>query len=334
MPVDLSKYLVIAISSRALFDLEEEERIFQRLGLDKYREFQLENENELLDTGTAFPMIRGLLALNRDGQQHVEVIVLSKNHPETGLRVFKSIRHHGLTITRAAFTGGESLNPYLEAFGVDLFLSRSPEDVQEAIDGGFAAAVLYNPPGGAGEDSNQLRIAFDADAVLFSEESEALFREKGLQAFLDHEREKADEPMTEGPVARLLVKLVALQRQFPMSNAPLRIAIVTARNSPAHERVIKTLRSWGVGVDAAFFLGGVAKQPVLKAFGAHIFFDDQEDHLALASMSVAAALVPWSSRSVLRKPRDGASSSVSSEVNAEEVKANLPPAPDSRSAEG
>jgi 5'-nucleotidase len=301
VPYDLSKLLVVGVSSRALFDLEAEDRIYQRRGLDDYRCYQLENENELLEPGTAFPLIKRLLALNDLGsERRVEVVVVSKNHPETGIRVFHSIRHFGLDISRAQFTGGEALNPYLQAFDVDLFLSCSPADVQAAVDEGIAAAVLYKPPTKPLVQAEQLRIAFDADAVVFSEESEALYREQGLEVFLEHERQHANEPLGEGPLAKLLKKLSLLQVGFEPEQAPVRLAIVTARNSPAHERVIKTLREWNVRLDAAFFLGGVAKDRVLSAFGAHIFFDDQEVHLAPASFSTPSALVPYRSGSVLR----------------------------------
>lgn len=293
--------IVVGISSRALFDLEEEERIYRNRGLEDYRYYQLEHENQTLDQGTAFPLIKGLLSLNKpDGDRLVEVIVVSRNHPETGLRIFHSIHHYGLDITRAAFTGGGSLRPYLQAFGVDLFLSRSPDDAQEAIDGGIAAAVLYNPPRVNFKDSDKLRIAFDADAVVFSDESEAIYRREGLTSFLTHEKDKAEEPLAEGPLANFLKKLSAVQKGYDPAESPVRLAIVTARNSPAHERVIKTLRAWGASVDEAFFLGGISKDRVLEAFGAHIFFDDQEAHLAPASLSIPSALVLYHTESVLR----------------------------------
>jgi 5'-nucleotidase len=301
VPYDLSKLLVVGVSSRALFDLEEEERLFKTLGLESYRVYQLEKENELLEPGTAFPLIKGLLELNNLGpNRRVEIVIVSKNHPETGIRMFHSIRHYGLDITRAQFTGGEALNPYLRAFDVDLFLSCSSQDVLAAIDDGIAAAVLYKPPTKVVAEAKQLRIAFDADAVLFSEHSEAIFREHGLSAFLEHEAAKANEPLGEGPLAKLLKKLSVLQEGFEANEAPLRLAIVTARNSPAHERVIKTLRAWNVRIDAAFFLGGVSKDRVLEAFGAHIFFDDQEAHLASTSFTTPSALVPYRSDSILR----------------------------------
>ena len=304
MPFDLSKLLVVAVSSRALFDLEEEARIYERLGLDAYQAYQLDNEKELLRPGTAFPLIKGLLSLNKPGaERSVEVIVVSHNNPETGLRVFNSIKHFELDISRAAFVGNQPLLPYLETFNVDLLLSPSATDVQAAIDADVPAAIVYRPPNEAAVEFDELRIAFDADAVLFSEESEALYRDKGLEAFLAHEQANADRMLAAGPLAKLLMKLGGLQKSVGgPADAPFKIAIVTARNSPAHERVIKTLRAWGVRADAAFFLGGIGKAAVLKAYGAHIFFDDQEAHLAPAALHTPCALVPYKTASVLRTP--------------------------------
>jgi 5'-nucleotidase len=304
MGLDLSKLLVVAVSSRALFDLEEEARIYERLGLGAYQAYQLDNEKELLRPGTAFSLVKGLLSLNKaDSARRVEVIVVSHNNPETGLRVFHSIQHFGLDITRAAFVGSEPLLPYLETFNADLLLSPSIADVQAAIDADVPAAIVYRPPNEAAVEFDELRIAFDADAVLFSEESEALYRAKGIDAFLAHEKENADQMLAAGPLARLLIKLGGLQKSIATaSEAPFKIAIVTARNSPAHERVIKTLRAWGVRADAAFFLGGVGKAAILKAYGAHIFFDDQEAHLAPAALHTPCALVPYKTASVLRPP--------------------------------
>lgn len=300
--MDLSSVLVIGISSRSLFDLETSNRIFEEEGLEAYRRYQFEREKEPLEKGTAFPLVEALLGLNeKAGKQVVEVIVMSRNSPDTGLRVFNSVSHYALPITRAAFSGGSSLSPYLGAFKVDLFLSKSEEDVQEAIDDGVAAAVLYAPPEADRTGSDQIRIAFDADAVLFSEESELIYKREGIEAFWAHEKDNADVPLEAGPFAKLLITLSFLQRHFAPGPSPVRIAIVTARNSPAHERVIRTLRLWGVHVDEAFFLGGVSKDEVLKAFGAHIFFDDQDVHLADASRVVPSAKVPYKSDSPLKE---------------------------------
>lgn len=298
MSLDLSQCLVIGISSRALFDLEEENDIFNDDGIDVYRQHQFENEDNILKQGTAFHLVEALLKLNDlAGKKLVEVIVMSRNSPDTGLRVFNSIEHYGLEITRAAFSGGENLSDYLEAFTVDLFLSKSEEDVQLAIDSGCAAAILYAPPKEI-DMSKQIRIAFDADAVIFSEQSEHIYKTEGLDAFLEHEKENVNKPLPEGPFAKLLKTLSFLQSQFKES--PIRLAIVTARNSPAHERVVQTLRTWNVHVDEAFFLGGLSKDQILKAYRAHIFFDDQETHLEDASKVVPSGKVPYKTGSPLK----------------------------------
>jgi len=298
MSLDLSQCLVIGISSRALFDLEDENDIFNENGIDVYRKHQLDNEGKILKQGTAFHLVEALLKLNDlSGRKLVEVIVMSRNSPDTGLRVFNSIEHYGLDITRAAFSGGENLSDYLNAFSVDLFLSKSEEDVQLAIDSGCAAAILYAPPKEI-DMSKQIRIAFDADAVIFSEQSEHIYKTHGLEAFLDHEKENVDKPLPEGPFAKLLKTLSFLQEQFESS--PIRLAIVTARNSPAHERVVQTLRTWNVNIDEAFFLGGLSKDQILKAYRAHIFFDDQETHLEDASKVVPSGKVPYKTGSPLK----------------------------------
>ncbi len=305
MGLDLSDVLVIGISSRALFDLEDSNDLFLKEGLDAYRAHQLENEKEVLKKGTAFALVKALLHLNEiSGKKLVEVIVMSRNSPDTGLRVFNSIAHYGLAITRAAFSGGTPLSPYLKAFDVDLFLSKSDEDVQAAVDSGVAAAALYAPPMGERAETDQIRIAFDADAVIFSEESEHIYKTQGLEAFLAHEKANVDTPMNEGPFAKLLMTLSFLQQHFPKNESPVRIAIVTARNSPAHERVVQTLRTWGVSVDEAFFLGGLSKDQILQAYQAHIFFDDQEAHLENASKLVPSGKVPYKTGSPLKDARN------------------------------
>ncbi len=294
MPIDLTQTLVIGISTRALFDIEKENSIFETEGLDAYNTYQREHENVTLPPGTAMPLVRGILKLNElaPGGRRCEVVVMSRNSPDLSIRVFKSIEYHQLQIVRGAFTSGASLVPYLKPFSVDLFLSRNKEDAQLAVNAGFAAALIYAPPDTFEEQAGQIRIAFDADAVVFSGESEKIFQEQGLDAFLKHERENVENPMKDGPFARLLRTIASLQNEFPPEKSPIRTAIVTARNSPAHERLIKTLRTWNVRVDEAFFMGGVAKTDVLKAFGAHIFFDDSTSHVEPASHVVPTALVP------------------------------------------
>jgi len=295
MAYDLNDKLVIGISSRALFDLEQANAIYQSEGVAAYAAFQRQHEDASLAAGTAFPLVRALLQLNAliPGRRLVEVVVISRNSPDTGLRAFNAIAAHKLDITRAAFTGGAPIAPYLHAFKVDLFLSREAGDVQAAIDGGVAAAQLYAAPPEFRARDEQIRIAFDGDAVLFSPESERIYKEKGLEAFARHEQRHRHKAMAEGPFAKLLFRLAEIQQQFPPGHSPVRIAIVTARNSPAHTRVVHTLRDWNVSIDEAFFLGGLPKDRVLEAFGAHMFFDDQEGHVEAAAAVVPAGRVPY-----------------------------------------
>jgi 5'-nucleotidase len=297
MPVSLDNLLVIGISSRALFDLEAEEAIFRTQGLDAYRHHQLEHENEILKLGAGFALVRALLKLNKltHNQRFVEVVIMSRNSSETSMRIFNSIKHYGLDITRAALSGGASISPYLQAFNVSLFLSLHEDDVQAAIDSSVAAALLYQKPENALEELGQIRIAFDGDAVIFSDESERIFQARGIEAFEIHERENALKPLPEGPFARLLKALSFIQNNFKNADghaAPIRTALVTARSSPAHERVIRTLRAWDVAIDETFFMGGVAKSDVLAAFKPHIFFDDQPGHCERAASLVQTGRVP------------------------------------------
>jgi len=306
MPVSLDKLLVIGISSRALFDLEAEEAIFRTQGLEAYQQHQLQNENQILKPGAAYALVRALLKLNRlipvSGgiQRLVEVVIMSRNSTETSMRIFNSIKHYDLDITRAVLSGGASLAPYLHAFNVSLFLSLHEDDVQAAINSDTAAALLYQMPTHqsanlAIEELDQIRIAFDGDAVIFSDESEQIFQREGIEAFERHERENALKPLPEGPFARLLMALSYIQSNFKNADgraAPIRTALVTARSSPAHERVIRTLRAWNVTIDETFFMGGVAKSDVLAAFKPHMFFDDQPGHCDHASRHVQTGRVP------------------------------------------
>jgi len=304
MPKDFSDILVIGVSSRALFNLEEENKIFNEEGICAYRKYQQEHEEDSLEPGTAFYLVQSLLHLNSNSNKRiVEVIVMSRNSPETGVRIMNSIRTHNLDITRIALSGGEPLFPFIDAFGIDLFLSKDSKDVQAVIDSkSCAAAYIYSPPTEFKPSDNRVKIAFDADAVLFSEESEVRYQKEGIDAFHKYESEHEDEPLGEGPFAKLLIKLSKIQEQLPttIELSPLRIAIVTARNAPSHMRVIKTLRKWGVYVDEAYFLGGISKDKVLKAFGAHIFFDDQEPHLRKSSQVVPSGKVPYAFDSTLK----------------------------------
>jgi 5'-nucleotidase len=295
--------LVVAISSRALFDLGESHALFEREGLDAYREFQMRRENELLAPGIAFPLVRKLLRLN-DGadEPRVEVILLSRNSADTGLRIFNSIEHYGLQIARAVFTGGASTSPYVHSFGAQLFLSANPESVAAALAAGIAAATIL-PSKAPATVSDQLRIAFDGDAVIFGDESERVSQEQGIEAFHRNEIENADKPLSGGPFKGFLAALHRLQAAFPAGDAsPIRTALVTARSAPAHKRVILTLRSWGVRLDEALFLGGRDKGPFLEAFGADIFFDDSQANVESARQHVATGHVPHGVRN--RKAKD------------------------------
>ena len=285
--------LTIGISSRALFDLRESHALFEKKGLEAYSRYQVDNENEFLDPGVAFPLAKKLLALNEDGVDHpgVDVILLSRNSADTGLRIFNTIEHFGLNIERAAFTNGESPYKYMEAYGADLLLSTNAADVRAALEKGYAAATIL--PGRAGGDgSGQLRIAFDGDAVIFSDEAERVFQEQGLDEFHSSEQEAANQPLSGGPFKGVLEALHKIQSAFPIDNNPIRTALVTARSAPAHKRVVLTLREWGIRIDEALFLGGREKGEFLKAFGADIFFDDQQIHIESAKKHVASAHVP------------------------------------------
>ncbi len=299
MAMSLENKLVVGISSRALFDLEFENKIYEEQGLQAFLDYQISHEKDIIKPGTAFPLIKALLKLNEGGEPLVEVIIMSKNSADSSLRIFNSIHHYGLDITRAALVGGHKITPYLSAFKTDLFLSANEQDVQEAIDGGIAAGLICSHNDleiDPDADIDEIRIAFDGDAVLFSDESEMIYKSQGLAAFEEHERENAGNPLPEGPFAKLLTTISYVQKQFAGEKVPIRTALVTARNAPAHERVIRTLVSWGVRIDEAFFLGGVQKAKVLKAFQAHIFFDDQAVHTEPASKLVPAARVPYKSK--------------------------------------
>ena len=309
MAYDLENRLVIGVSSRALFDLTAENEIFQSQGVEAYCSYQVEHEKELLKPGNGFRLVEALLNINNlPGQEgRVEVIIMSHNSPDTSLRVFNSIAHYGLNISRAVLASGASLTPYLEAFNTDLYLSADEEDVQSAINCGIAAGIIccdeIRMPGKQDEIS-QIRIAFDGDAVLFSDESEQIYREKGREAFEENERMQAENPLKQGPFAKFLKTISDIQKEFAPEQAPIRTALVTARSAPAHERVIRTLRAWNVRIDEAFFLGGISKTEVLRAFGAHIFFDDQAVHTKPASEVVPSARVPYKQEMGKERERD------------------------------
>ena len=316
MPFNLENTLVVGISATALFDLSQADKVFQdefknnpNNAITIYRNYMLKNEEVILKEGIGYPLIKALLSLNKYQKNEetplVEVVIMSRNSPDTGIRVLNTIREHKLNITRSAFTAGESTADYLEAFSVDLFLTTNEEDAQKVIDNGVcASAILSIPPSYQCDiPEGQVRIAFDGDAVLFDESSELVYKEQGLEAFKQNEESSENIPMNEGPFANFLKKLAKLQERLPMKVefSPVRIAIVTARSSPSEMRVIKTLRHWGVYVDEAFFLGGLDKSQILKAFKAHIFFDDQDVHIASSSLVVPSGKVLYPSNSPLHK---------------------------------
>ena len=295
MAYNLNNKLVIAISSRALFDLEEENQIFEKDGLDAYYKYQLENQDKSLKKGTGYRLVENILKINSffsSDERQVEVIILSKNNAATSLRITNAINDLKLDIIRSAWTSGTNISNYLKAFKVDLFLSADDNDVLNAIENGVAAAKILHSNENIHNISNeQVRIAFDGDAVLFSEESELVYKNHGLEAFIEHEKENRNNPLEMGPFAKLLLTIAKIQAKFPTDKSPIRTALVTARSAPTHERVIKTFNVWGVRVDEAFFLGGTDKYEILQAFGADIFFDDQDVHLNLSSNVVPSAKV-------------------------------------------
>lgn len=279
-----------------MFSLEEEHAVFIENGVRAYAELQLSRENTDLLPGAGYEVVRRLLKLNEQGLPPlVEVVLLSRNSPDLSLRAFNSIEKHGLGIRTGSFTSGRPIAPFVSAWGIDLFLSNDADDVRAAVSGGAAAAKLGTMPEGridVAED--EVRIALDGDAVVFGPESDAVYASEGLSAFLEHERNNATVPMRGGPFGEFLKKLSLLREAYMDENnvSRVRIAIVTARNAPAHARVVHTLRAWGTPADEAHFVGTHAKAPILGAFGAHIFFDDQEKHILGASGVVSSGLVP------------------------------------------
>jgi len=286
--------LTLAISSRTLFDLDEAHNIFLTEGLSAYRAFQLAHEDEPLEPGVAFPLVHKLLNIKHPetGEDLVEVVLVSRNNGDTGLRIFNSIEHHGLNISRAVFSNGGSPYDYLPALGVELFLSAHNSDVIGAIKAGHAAAHLMTRKSVKSDDP-QVRIAFDGDAVIFSDESEQIYQSGGLDAFRKNEHDLQHQPLTPGPFERFLKKLHGLQTLFPSGESPIRTALVTARSAPSHKRVILTLRNWGIRIDEALFLGGQDKSHFLKSFRADIFFEDQLTYVKTASEHTATGHVPY-----------------------------------------
>lgn len=292
MAYSLDDKLVVGVSTRALFDLGEAHEVFRSQGVEAYTRYQIDNQRVPLAPGTGYPLVKGLLGINqRLGETLVEVVIVSRNSADTGLRTRYSIEALGLPITRAAFTRGRPVADYLEAFSCDLFLSAEDADVVRALQAGFAAGKILPVPANA-QHEDEVRVAFDGDAVLFGAASEEIYQRDGLEAFQAHEAARAAEPMEAGPFLPFLKALCRIQERFPPEDCPVRTALITARDSVSHERVVNTLHALGVRIDECFFLGGVRKAPIVKAFRPHIFFDDQLVHAGPASEVAPAAQVP------------------------------------------
>ncbi len=296
MSYSLDDKLVVGVSTRALFNLDAAHRVFEEQGVEAYTDYQVKHARVPLEPGTGFSLVKGLLRINElVGEPIVEVVVISRNSADTGLRTRHSIKALELPITRAAFTRGRPVADYLEAFSCDLFLSANDDDVRLALQAGFAAGKILPVSSDAPlAPEEEVRIAFDGDAVLFSAASEEIFQREGLDAFQAHEEAKSDVPMEAGPFMGFLVALCAIQARFDPEACPIRTCLITARDAVSHERVVNTLRALGVRIDEYFFLGGVKKAPIVKAFRPHIFFDDQLVHAKPASEVAPSAQVPRS----------------------------------------
>jgi len=306
MPYDLTSRLVIGLASSALFDLTESDEVFRTQGEDAYRAYQRENQRVPLEPGVAFAFIHRLLSLNELNPEEplVEVILLSRNDPDTGMRVMDSIKRHKLNISRALFLQGGAPQRYIAPLSIALFLSANQADVQQAILAGHPAGQVLAGAVPGDTDSGELRIAFDFDGVIADDAAEAVFHAHGqLDEFHEHEQKLIDVPHSPGPLAQFLKKLSTIQEieQKRLSSDPqykqkLKISIVTARNAPSHERVVNTMRAWGISVNEAFFLGGVEKRLVLEVLQPHIFFDDQRLHLDAAAGTLPCVHIPFGVR--------------------------------------
>jgi 5'-nucleotidase len=293
MPYSVEGKLVVAISSRALFDFEEENRVFERDGEDAYITLQFARLDVPAREGVAFQLVKKLLAFNTPKAQRVEVVILSKNDPVSGLRVFKSAAGAGLRLERGVFTRGRDPYKYLDALKANLFLSANESDVMSALEAKCPAARVYPESAqAASRHADEVRIAFDGDAVLFSDEAEAVYQRDGLEAFTRHETANALQPLPPGPFKPLLEALHRLQSEKHLA-MKVRTALVTARSAPAHERAVRTLMEWNIAVDEAMFLGGLDKGTFLKAFEPDFYFDDQRGHIDSARLHVAAGHVPF-----------------------------------------
>ncbi len=291
MPASLAGQLVVAISSRALFDFEEENRVFEATDDRAYMQLQLQRLEQAAKPGVAFSLVNKLLAFNSQEAPRVEVVILSRNDPVSGMRVFRSAQHYGLPVQRGVFTRGESPWRYLKPLSANLFLSTNEADVRSALGAGVPAARVYpNSARASGAHPFEVRIAFDGDAVLFGDEAERVYQDAGLAAFQAHEQSRAAKPLPPGPFKPLLEALQRLQHE-PARAMRIRTALVTARSAPAHERAIRTLMDWNIQVDEAMFLGGLPKGEFLREFEPDFFFDDQTGHIENAAEHVPAGHV-------------------------------------------
>ena len=300
--LDLERALVIGVASSALFDLRESDAEFREQGEERYREYQREHLDDVLEPGVAFPFIRRLLDLNdlSDRERLVEVVILSRNDPETGMRVMRSVARHGLDITRAIFMQGRAPYRFMEPLRMSLFLSANEDDVREAIDMGFAAGRVVGRAQPDDGDTD-LRIAFDFDGVLADDSAERVFQSEGLDGYQESESALAEVPLSRGPMADFLEKINRIQgiEESKSLDDPsgyrrrVHVAVVTARSAPAHERAINSIGQWGLRVNDAFFLGGIDKGPILEVLRPHIFFDDQRRHVEGASLSTPSVHIPF-----------------------------------------
>ncbi|QQK80410.1 5'-nucleotidase [Salicibibacter cibi] len=308
MPYSLEGKLVIAVASSALFDLSESDRVFREEGEDVYREYQRENEYSSLDPGVVFPLVKRLLSLNQGSADPlIEIVLFSRNDPDTGLRVFRSIEKYELPISRAVFTAGKNPFSYMEAFNASLFLTGNQADVEEALSEGLPAGVVRSTNYEDNVDDNELRLAFDFDGIIADDSSERIYKESGdLSVYQEHEKEHGLEAMAEGPLHGFLSKIHLIQskelsREEDTSVKPkIRIAVITARNAPAHTRVVTTLRKMNIRVDEAIFLGGMSKRKVLDIYKPHIFFDDQAANIDDVAHAFPSAHIPYG---ITNKPK-------------------------------
>jgi len=303
MSYPIDKKLVVGISSNALFDLQKEETIYKEKGLNAYRKYQISHRQEKIAKGVAFPFIKRLLHINEvySKEEPIEVVLLSKNSAETGIRIFNSIKAYGLDIKRAVFTSGQSPCRYIPAFNISLFLSTDEDDVRLALQGNYAAGrVLHTRINDEENDVSELRLAFDFDGVVADDEAEKIYQKKGIESYYEYETKHSQEPLKPGPLADFFKKLSYFQKmedrkqqQQPSYKKILRTSVVTARSAPAHERAVNTLKALGIAVDDMFLLGGIEKKRILEIMKPHLYFDDQMVHLSASIKNVPLVHIPF-----------------------------------------